>query len=210
MSRFLHSGIAVRIIISERKNNLDSYCFNKEKTVILKALNKIIDTTLYGIRNIENSIVLEIKEDIYEDNIHNLLKEVAPYMKIKKFLDNKDISLEEFNQQNYPIHIGKYIAKSVNKELKYIEDINGYYYINVNESNYEIKSNYNDIPDRKLLYYHYDKWHNLDILIEYMEVGFIFGDIDGENEFGIINMLNEFSKSFFHTELSKALLFYIY
>ncbi len=104
MGRVLCVGIVSRIeVIIRRKYNKS---INMDfVNSISKSLNKYINTKDYDKEYYNNCVAYRLKENIFNDNIHDLIKEVSKDINVESFFEYEDVDYEKinFNKEDYPI-----------------------------------------------------------------------------------------------------------
>lgn len=102
MGCYLAAAIATKIeIYNKQKEKVDI----KDLEIIRKHLCRYFNLDFYELTNNkeDNSIVLKIKKDMLENNIHDCLKNFSQLIKPTILRDLDLNNIEDFNQENYPI-----------------------------------------------------------------------------------------------------------
>lgn len=197
MGRYVAVGVVSRIDIF-RKNNFN---LEKNKEKILTDLGKYLDLSKYDMESYKNCLSFYLKKEHFNNNIHDLIKEMAPIIKSDALLYNcgEDIEIEtaDFNKQNVPIIIKRY--EKGNKE--------GEFYCECKE----------DSENEEIAYEFPEYWiFNDEDLSDELEVKFayicLWRDWDkfgSEDETNLLKILNTLRYPYFKNELSKNILFYI-
>jgi len=202
MGTFLASGIATKIYITKKKDYWSSnYDIYKEKDKIFNILNQMIDVSYYEITEYEDGFKLEIKKEIVEQNIHELIKEVSLNMDCKHFFffnlckygaEYKNINLNNFNINNYPITMEK-VPESNQYRLN---DTNIIEYLPYDNFRYSLLGNY-------------ESYAKLDVEMYFIPIWMDYDKTICEDSSRLLYLLNTFSRQHFKSKLSKSLLFYI-
>jgi len=196
MGAYLTGGIATRVTIMGK----DGFDIIKNKGEVFETINDVIDTTSYEVVEYENGFELLLKKEIFNNNIHDLIREVYSFIDVDFFFftnlfktDTK-ISMENFTKENYPI------------ELKVYSDgyRKGEFYLN-NEELRESKSYLNYahrfLPDNNISY-------KLNIKLSFID---FWLDPSKVNEYplGTIDLLNKIVRVHFKNKLVKSIFFYV-
>ncbi len=104
MGRYLRIGIVSRIevIVGERGEDIINMRFVNS---ISKSLNKYINTKDYDKEYYKDGFAYRLKENVFNDNIHDLIKEVSKDINVESFFEYEDIDYHKinFNKEDYPI-----------------------------------------------------------------------------------------------------------
>ena len=73
MGRYLSCAVATSMVV-EKKN--DKPIEKEELNKLKQSVGKIFDLDLYNVKEEENLISLEIKKDVFNENIHDLCREL--------------------------------------------------------------------------------------------------------------------------------------
>lgn len=202
MGRYLAAGLPTRITIKNRKDIFTNNSINitKDKDIILEKINQYIDLSFYELKNINDTIYLELNIEKANKHLKELLEEINPIMNLNSYLyyNLSDEDIEESLKSN-SITIKN---EKANNEEKY--------YLKGNNQNDYIKEEYiclNGAPwlfdlESNLFRYIYISMKSLHLWIN-------FDKFFSEDESTILMILNKFSKSYFKSNLSKAIIFYI-
>lgn len=214
MGRYVALGIACEIQF--RKS---IYTKPEEFALIRKDLKnnieKYINANDYYITEEDDSIYYRIKEEVINNNIHNLLKEIEQLFDMNDFeyhisegKHDIKVSDENFNKDNYPLEF-----KLLDENYKY-------------EGEYDKKTNCNtyrfvtphckietDFPFFRendwMLYGKGDLFDDTSGDVGYLNIWRDIDKIDGEDETMIIYILNTLLMKYFQNPLAKDLQFYI-
>lgn len=210
MGRYIANGILTTVSIRRRN---DPLCANKDllemKDEILSSLSEMLDLNMYDIEANSKYIILELKKEIFNDNIHDLLKKLDKITHCNALLNNvydddeRKINLnDDFSKEKQVIEL-----RTMEKDDCFVEEGETYLYCNneIHELDYAFLPYYQYSLSRKpkvnyyidmqpgfvLLYYEYDKY-------------------DCEDDYTIPYLLNHFSRDYIKDNpLYKSLLFYI-
>lgn len=113
MGRYLALGVATTIQLSKKKNYwVKNYNLLENKQEIMDELNDLVDVSKYDCKELENKIILTMKPECFNDNIHDLIKELYPMIDCKTCMEHDgEIKFEfddNFNKENYPINLSTY------------------------------------------------------------------------------------------------------
>ena len=191
MGQYLVGGIATRFQITNKR----SFDLIKNKDEILKSLSKIIDISIYNVEEHIDRIELIIKKEIFEDNIHKLIKEISPIMNTKIYffdsLYNEEVNIKSFNKEEYPITLNIYEDK---------------FYLNGGEI-----TESNCYPDYSYMLLRDDEsglMYNIKVNMKLINI-WIDPSIIDEYPLGTINVLNKLTSKSFKNCLSKSIFFYV-
>lgn len=201
MGRYVAFGVASTInVLTKKENKYDIY---KNKDKILGSLNNFLDLSKYNCKEYENGFVYKIKPKYFQDNIHELLKEIHPLMNCEDlFYDTKyqdiDISSDKFNKEDVPLIIKQY-KKS--------------------ESGHREEGFYNDWDDMEedlpmewpefWLFKEEELHENVRIQMLYICLWRDYDKIFSEDETKLICIMNTLLQGHFKSVLAKNCLFYI-
>lgn len=202
MGRYLAVGISTSIVIKKKYGWESSEKFNvlENKDDILKDLNNMIDVSKYECIYDNDYIVLQLKTEHFNDNIHELIKELYPMINCEScILSNckKKVKIlsKEFNKKDFPLTISN---KKRNEE-------NIIYCI---QSDYEEKLNYFISPEY-YLFENYEYKKNIKVDLYFINLWQDFHKYDGEDETKMLEIINKMSRFYYKSPLSKNMLFYI-
>lgn len=183
MGRYIALGIPTKIEITKSYDNWGNIAnidLIKDKDNIIKDLNTLLDTSKFEIEYSEDSIVLSFNNDDYNNNIHDLYRELYPMITCDYVKESDIVLSEEFNQENYPFKMEDRF-----KEKAYFQSPSYYLF---SEDNYK---------------------RNLDVNIRYVQVWYDCNKFSSEDETMMLRLLNVMSRKYYKSELSKNMLFYI-
>ncbi len=202
MGRYLATGISTSIVIKKKDGWESSEEFNvlENKDDILKDLNNMIDVSKYECIYGNDYITLQLKIEHFNDNIHELIKELYPMINCEScILSNCEkkvkILSKEFNKKDFPLTISN---KKRNEE-------NIIYCI---QSDYEEKLNYFISPEY-YLFENYEYKKNIKVDLYFINLWQDFHKYDGEDETKMLEIINKMSRFYYKSPLSKNMLFYI-
>jgi len=190
-------GIATRITIT----NKGKYDIIKNKNEVLDIVGKIIDITIYDIEEYSDRVELIIKKEVFENNIHDLIKEISPIMNTRIYffgnMYKEEVDIKKFNEKNYPIKLKLYPENAA---------YGGKFYLNDGEIiEHECFPDYSYMllrGDESLLAY------NVKINIKCINIWLDPSNIN-EYPLGTINVLNKLTSICFKNPLSKSIFFYV-
>lgn len=202
MGRYLAVGIVTSIVMKKKNGWESSEKFNvfENKDDILKDLNNMIDTSKYECIYENDYIALQLKPEHFNDNIHELIKELYPMINCEScILSNCEkkvkILSNEFNKKDFPLTISN---KKINEE-------NIIYCI---QSDYGEKLNYFASPEY-YLFENQDYKKNIEMDLYFINLWQDFNKYDGEDETKMLEIINKMSRFYYKNPLSKNMLFYI-
>ena len=200
MGRFLSCGVVTKIELIEKKGA--EYKISKNKDEIINQLNKYIDTNNYDLVEYDDALNLELKLDVFNQNINSLFDELDTIVDCKaEWLYNLD---EE-----------KIFAKLCRYDDNY--NYKSEYDKNHNYGKFYIKTEKNQINDYKtypfgnywIFHGNREMRRNFNIYIHTISLWSDFYKIDIEDEFYLLHILNILKTKYFKTPLSKSLIIYI-
>lgn len=200
MGRFLALGVVSSIGIYKK----GGFSIKEKKDEIINNLSKYLDMSKYNYDEYENALILRIKPEHFNNNIHSLIKTLYPLIKCKDLLYNSnyedvDILSEEFNSTNAPLNIKQYEETEEHMHDK------GDFYCEWNECKEDIAMEYPKywvFESRELI-------ENFNINFAYINLWHDWNKIDSEDETNLIEILNTLRYPYYDNELSKNILFYI-
>lgn len=222
MSRCLTVGIPITITVYDNQK----WIIEEEKLEVLKnkipaELDKMIDLSLYNHKIVDSGHIFTIKKEAFEDNIHDLIREINELMNsaqlstlaslFKEFKEKEGGALgyyinniNEFTKKNYPLEL---ITYSKNYKDKMYAGLTFVQNKNDKDRKQEVRSTWDSFEDLLFI-------NNKERLAEFFKVKIEFAEIwadvwTNEASFMELKLLNKFSRKIFKTPLSKAMLFYI-
>lgn len=203
MGRYLSSGVLTSIFIKKSKDIYHrdaNFDLKKQKENILKDMNRIIDVSKYDVEEHEDVIVLKLKLDFINENIHALLSEMnhlttSAYF-FENFYDYDEAIKIDFDDPDF---------KKKYPMLCTIED--GYYTIKCNDKSVTEQAMFDDfywfIQDDYLC-------DNVVVSGAILVLWFDFNKYVGENQTPMLRVLNNLKTTYYHNELAKALVYEIF
>lgn len=197
MGRYLSCSIATSMVVEERNDKP----FEKEELNKLKqSVGKIFDLDLYNVKEEENLISLEIKKDVFNENIHDLCRELNKSFFLLHFMiyDNEYLNTDRHDEK-WPISL--------------IQTENGNKYMLVLGEN----ANSNDIKSEDLSWYgfspllrrEFSNWRDYNFDIQGIMLFLDINKVDFEDQTEIVCLLNWFKKNYFKNKLSGSIVFHI-
>ena len=196
MGRYLSCAVATSMVL-EKKNDKP---FEKEELNKLKqSVGKIFNLDLYNVKEEENLISLEIKKDMFNENIHDLCRELNKSFFLLNFtLYDDEYWSEDKPNEEWPISLIK-----TEDGKKYMLELGE----NAN-NNYE-SEDLSWFGFSPLLRREIPNWRDYSFYIEGIKL-FIDGDkVDFEDETEFVCLLNWFKKDYFKNKLSGSIVFHI-
>ena len=197
MGAYLVGGVVTRFEIRNKGN----YDVVKNQDEVLKSLDEVIDTSIYNVEEYLDGIELVIKKEVFEDNIHNLIKKISPIMNTRIYffanLYKGEINIKNFNKENYPISLNIYPKGTAYEDKFYL-----------NDGEIREKECY---PDYSYMLLRDDEsgiMHNLKINMKLINIWLDPTRID-EYPLGTINVLNKLTSKCFKNVLAKSIFFYV-
>lgn len=90
MGRNLALGVATTIWISKKKNYwTNDFDLFKNEEKIKEELKNLIDISAYNFKKEEDKFVLTMKPEYFNNNIHDLIKELYPVIDCRICMDNE-------------------------------------------------------------------------------------------------------------------------
>ncbi len=202
MGRYLAVGIATSIVMKKKDGWESSEKFNvlENKDDMLKDLNNMIDVSKYECIYGNDYIVLQLKTEHFNDNIHELIKELYPMVNCENcILSNCEkkvkILSNKFNKKDFPL--------TISNKKRNAENI-----IYCVQSDYEEKLNYFTSPEY-YLFENYEYKKNVKIDLYFINLWQDFDKYDGEDETKMLEIINKMSRLYYKSSLSKNMLFYM-
>ena len=197
MGRYLSCAVATSMVV-EKKNDKP---FEKEELNKLKqSVGKIFDLDLYNVKEEENLISLEMKKDVFNENIHDLCRELNKSFFLLHFtLYDDEYWGADKPDEEWPISITE------------IPDSNKYMLeLGENANSNDVKSK--DLSWRgfsPLLRREIPNWRDYNFYIEGIMLFLDINKVDFEDQTEIVCLLNWFKKDYFKTKLSGSIVFHI-
>ena len=191
MGRYLANGILTTVNIKKIKG----FSFDRDENFDLKAqlenilsdMNKYIDVSKYDIREENDEIVLNLKNDFVNDNIDDLLKEVNELTPcnhlFKPYFESREYPLLYKCEEN-DFHIIEYNGESVSRDFW--------------------------IPCCAWILNDEYLFDNVAITVNFIPFWIDFDKYSGEDETRMLKIINSMKKSYYHSELSKVFIYEIY
>lgn len=202
MGKYLTSSVVTKFkIISGWYND-----FNLEKEIdsILKDISNIIDSSMYNLtEKKENSYEFSLKPELFNKNIHELIKEIYPLTSLSHDWF-KDIQAE-LEKENKTIYDKEFIEKH---PLEINIDEYGKYYIEINEDEmleeeYLYGPLYWLITDKRL-------YKNVDIYAKGIILWNDWNKYSGEDETPMLCIINNMKAKYYSSPLSKTLIYTVF
>lgn len=207
MGRYVANGVPAIICIC--KKNYKNCDVTKLKDEILKEVSKYVNIHDYDILVDKEVLNLFLKKEIFDENIHELIKELEPITSCRShLLYNKKIDWDNFDQERYPINLKEY-----DDEYNYQND---YDRKNLKEKKYIecIDEEFDCVEP----FYPINKWmiwgnkllsENLEVYFYNIQLWCDWNKYDGEDETRLLYILNNLKKSYYKTKLGKDLIYYV-
>lgn len=200
MGRFLACGVVTKIELIERTDVDYKILENKDK--VIEQLNKYIDTSNYDVVEYPNALGLELKLDVFNQNINSLFDELDTLVDCKKnwFYNHKEETISlELNRYDDDYDY----ESDWQKERNY-----GNFYIKTEKHEYGDDQTYPP-GNYWILYDEYELRKNLKVYIHVLPLWYDFYKVSIESEFYLLHILNTLKTKYFQTILSKSLIIYI-
>ena len=196
MGRYLSCAVATSMVL-EKKNDKP---FEKEELNKLKqSVGKIFNLDLYNVKEEENLISLEIKKDVFNENIHDLCRELNKSFFLLNFtLYDDEYWSEDKPDEEWPISL----IKTENGK-KYMLEL-GENANNNCESEDLSWFGFSPLLRREIL-----NWRDYSFYIEGIKLFFDIDKVDFEDQTEIVCLLNWFKKDYFKNKLSGSIVFHI-
>ena len=196
MGRYLSCAVATSMVV-EKKNDKP---FEKEELNKLKqSVGKIFNLDLYNVKEEENLISLEIKKDMFNENIHDLCRELNKSFFLLNFtLYDDEYWSEDKPNEEWPISLIK-----TEDGKKYMLELGE----NAN-NNYE-SEDLSWFGFSPLLRREIPNWRDYSFYIEGIKLFFDIDKVDFEDQTEILCLLNWFKKDYFKNKLSGSIVFHI-
>lgn len=205
MGRYLANGIPTKICVFLRKNQV---MMKNDLKEIQEDLSKYVDLSMYEATEYADAFVFELKKEVFNQNIHELIKEIDSLTPCDSYLfcnlfynQNINVLNDDFDKIN--IELCKY-----GDNLKF-EDEN-----RLKENDYYIKSEDSYITEVNSFPYQFwvlDKEVKTRYYVN-MYFMMLWSDCDkycGEDETQMLSILNNMKSSYYKSTLSKSLIYFI-
>ena len=197
MGRYLSCAVATSMVVEKRNDKP----FEKEELNKLKqSVGKIFDLDLYNVKEEENLISIEIKKNVFNENIHDLCRELNKSFFLLTFLlyDNEYLD-EDKPDEEWPISI-----KEIPNRNKYMLELGE-------------NANSNDVKSKDLSWHGFSplfrreipNWRAYSFDIKGIMLFLDINKVDFEDQTEIVCLLNWFKKDYFKTKLSGSIVFHI-
>lgn len=202
MGRYLSCAIATSIKVGKKDNK----SFEKGELDKLKhSIKRLFDYDLYNVEENEDFISLEIKKDVFDNNIHKLCVELNNSFYQSAFLLYEDDYLNK-PKEEWPITL---IETKDDEEEKHN---NEKYMVKLSENSYD-----NDPVCRDLSWFGFSpllrrdikEWSDYFFDIEGIDLFLNISKISSEDETELICLLNWFKRDYFKNKLNGSLIFRI-
>ena len=202
MGRYLSCAIATSIKVGKKDNKP----FEKGELDKLKySIKRLFDYDLYNVEENEDFISLEIKKDVFDNNIHELCVELNNSLYQSSFLLYEDDYLNK-PKEEWPITL---IETKDDEEEKHN---NEKYMVKLSENSYD-----NDPVCRDLSWFGFSpllrrdikEWSDYFFDIEGIDLFLNISKISSEDETELICLLNWFKRDYFKNKLNGSLIFRI-
>ena len=197
MGRYLSCAVATSMVV-EKKN--DKPIEKEELKKLKQSVGKIFDLDLYNVKEEENLISLEIKKDVFNENIHDLCRELNKSFFLLTFLlyDNEYLD-EDKPDEEWPISITE-----IPNRNKYMLELGE-------------NANSNDVKSKDLSWHGFSpllrreipNWRAYSFDIKGIMLFLDINKVDFEDQTEIVCLLNWFKKDYFKTKLSGSIVFHI-
>ena len=203
MGRYLSCAIATSIKVGKKDNKP----FEKGELDKLKhSIKRLFDYDLYNVEENEDFISLEIKKDVFDNNIHELCVELNNSLYQSSFLLYEDDYLNK-PKEEWPITLIE--TKDDEEEKKYN---NEKYMVKLSENSYD-----NDPVCRDLSWFGFSpllrrdikEWSDYFFDIEGIDLFLNISKVSSEDETELICLLNWFKRDYFKNKLNGSLIFRI-
>ena len=209
MGRYIANGILTEISIKRRK---DYWNIGKDlsdiKDDVVSSLSEILDLDMYDIEMTNSYINLSLKKELFNDNIHDLVKKTNKITLCNSLLyelygddyNKIDLDKTEFSKENIIIEL-----RTMRKDHYHIEKGETYLYCKK-----EIELDYPFMP-----YYLWCLTKNeinsdLEVQTSFVKLYSQYDKYEGEDECPMLYLLNHFSRNYIKDNpLYKSLFFYI-
>ena len=211
MGQSLALGITTKIVIRKKK-----YYEKEDINYALKDLKKIININDYEIKyKDEDGILLKLKEEIFNNNIHEFLKEVNPITRVhSSFLplllgyEYRNIKIDkDFNKEKYPFKLKWYDENDKYQSEYEKEDLCGE--CNVIYKDNRIKQDYMPFFNFAWILLNEKVSDNFEIELNFIPIWIDIDKIMCEDETMMLRIMNNLKTKYYKTKLSKDMIYYI-
>lgn len=200
MGRFIAFGVPSTINVVTKGKEYD---IKKVKEKIISDLSNFLDLSKYNCTEYDNGFVFKIKPKHFQDNVHELLKEIYPLIRCDNFLYGtkfQDINImsDAFNKKDVPLII-KQFEKDEYGHRK------GDFYKEWSKVEEDLPMEWPEFwifKERELK-------RNVSIQMLYINLWRDWDKIFNEDDTNLICIMNTLLQGHFKSPLSKNCLFYI-
>lgn len=192
------NGIPVVIQVFHRYDDCNNITNDKDK--ILEEIGKYIDLEDYNVIVYENAIELKLNKEIFNENIHEFIKEMESSTACYRDLFyNHDLPLEDFTKEKYELKLCEYDENYTYKDEEEKENLKGEYYLKCDNDDIRYEESY--YPDIWLLEGKYRMYSK--------KIKLWYDPNDIEDGGYIIPVLNTYKKNYYKNKLGNDLIYYV-
>ena len=197
MGRYLSCAVATSMVVTKRNDKP----FEKEELDKLKqSMKRIFDFDLYNVKEADNLLFLDIRKDVFNENIHELCRELNKSFFLLHFMPYDDEYLEEDrSDEEWPISI-----KEISDSNKYILELGE----NANSNDFKSEDlswcGFSPLLRREI-----PNWRDYSFDIQGIMLFLDINKVDFEDQTEIVCLLNWFKKDYFKNKLSGSIVFHI-
>jgi len=197
MGRYLSCSVVTKFEINEKQGA--EYKILENKNEVMKQLNKYIDTNNYDVVEYLDAIDLELKLDVFNENINSLFDELDTIVPVKSDW------LYNFREENINLKLGRY-DEDYNYESEYDKG-NKYGNFYVISEKHQI-DDFQTYPFGNNWVFHGNKKmnRNLNVRIHAITLWLDLNKFDSEDEYNLLHIVNMLKKSYFKTPLSGSMI----
>ena len=206
MGRYLALGVATTIDVYKKKRAPLDFSITQNKDKIKKQLEKFLDLEKYDCCENDDCFTFRIKTDIFNDNVHDLIKELYPMIDCYYDLcgddyycgndDEKDKIRKNFNAENYPLTLT--ICGEGYRKGRFCSSWND----GCEDGSFPAAPEYWLFEDKEFR-------NNIDVNISYITIWFDCNKFDSEDETPLLEIMNNMSRKYYKSPLSRTMFFYI-
>ena len=210
MGQSLALGITTKIVIRKKKGYE-----TEDINYALKDLKKIINIDDYKVKEKdEEGIRLILKEEIFDNNIHDFLKEIEPLTSGKSMFlfnlidEDRNIELnKDFSKENYPIKLKWYDKNDKYKNEHEKNELCGECAAIYKDN--RLMQEYMPFFNFAWLSTDYKVRSEFEIDLEFIPVWINGFKIISEDETMMLRIMNNLKTKYYQTKLSKDMIYYI-
>lgn len=197
MGTFLGLGLVTTILLKRKRGiwQPNEFDFVKNEKKVKEQLSKLIDVTKYNVEVHEDCMVFEAKIECFNDNIHDLVKDLDPLIGCNRVFDKRPVFDDNFNQDNCPLLL--------TKEKRY-SDRERYY------SSWDSREDFSFGEEPEWWLFDDKEFkEKISVQMGYVPLWSDFNKYVGEDPTWMLKIMNKMSRKYFSSSLSRNIFFAI-